>query len=195
MHVTLVLIGVGIPQSGLLREGRHDPRTGQWSFPPSRRTKSFNDEAATQTERRFDMVNLDPFSYDTPDGIAAWIAHLTGIETQLRLLRAEPGMLTTGTMPEYLFSRTRGIVGLLERLIEDGCSHAIDAGVERLTTDLLDGIDINLGNVPARAASEVPHLPPRPTAPSRQRGKARNTVFDDHGPSRPAERLDQAATS
>jgi chloramphenicol 3-O-phosphotransferase len=195
MHVTLVLIGVGIPQSGLLREGRHDPRTGQWSFSPSRRAKSFNDEAATQTERRFDMVNLDPFSYDTPDGIAAWIAHLTGVETQLRLLRAEPGMLTAGVMPEYLFSRTRGIVGLLERLIEDGCSHAIDTGDERLTTDLLDGIDINLGNVPARATGEVPHVPPRPTASGRKRGKARNTVFDDHGPSHPAEQLDQAATS
>ena len=36
MHVTLVLIGVDIPGSGLLREGRHDPRTGQWAFPPSR---------------------------------------------------------------------------------------------------------------------------------------------------------------
>jgi chloramphenicol 3-O-phosphotransferase len=29
MHTTLVLIGVNIPGSGLLREGRHDPRTGQ----------------------------------------------------------------------------------------------------------------------------------------------------------------------
>jgi chloramphenicol 3-O-phosphotransferase len=195
MHLTLVLIGVGIPQSGLLREGWHDPRSGQWSLPPSGRAKSFNDEAATQTERRFDMVNLDPFSYDTPDSIAAWIAHLTGIETQLRLLRAEPGMLTTGAMPEYLFSRTRGIVGLLERLIEDGCSNAINTGAERLTADLLDGIDIDLGNVPARAAGEIPHVPPRPTAPGRKRGKARNTVFDDRGPSRPADQLDQAATS
>ena len=36
VHVTLILIGVDIPGSGLLREGRHDPRTGQWLFPPSR---------------------------------------------------------------------------------------------------------------------------------------------------------------
>lgn len=34
MNVTLVLIGVNIPGSGLLREGRHDPRTGRSSFPP-----------------------------------------------------------------------------------------------------------------------------------------------------------------
>lgn len=36
MHTTLVLIGVNIPGSGLLREGRHDPRTGQWVFPHHR---------------------------------------------------------------------------------------------------------------------------------------------------------------
>ena len=105
MHVTLVLIGASIPQSGLLREGRHDPRTNQWRFPPSNHGKHWSDEAATQTERRFDLVDLDPFRYDTPDGITAWVAHLAGIEEHLRLLRAEPGMLTDGAMPEYLFRR------------------------------------------------------------------------------------------
>jgi hypothetical protein len=35
MPVTHVLIGVDIPGSGLLREGRHDLRTGQYVFPPS----------------------------------------------------------------------------------------------------------------------------------------------------------------
>ncbi len=56
MHVTLVLIGVGIPASGLLREGH-------------------------------------PFGYDTPEAIAAWVAHLAGVETHLRLLAARLGML------------------------------------------------------------------------------------------------------
>jgi hypothetical protein len=192
MHVTLVLIGVGIPSSGLLREGRHDPRTGQCVFPPPKRGKgkSWNDEAATQTERRFDLVSLDPFHYDTSDGIAAWIAHLAGIEQHLRLFGATPGMLTDGAMPEYLFGRTSGIVGLLERLIEDGCTHAIKSGEERLTIELLDGIELNLGNVPGRdpTAGEVPPVPPppaaRPTAAkAKQAGgkRPRNTVFDDHG--------------
>jgi hypothetical protein len=187
MHVTLVLIGVGIPSSGLLREGRHDPRTGQWVFPPAT-TDSYNDEAATQTERRFDLVNLDPFRYDTPEGIAAWITHLAGIEEHLRLFRAQPGMLTDGAMPEYLFRRTGGIVGLLERLIEDGCMQAIDTGTERLTVELLDGVEINLGNVPGRdpSAGEIPPIPPQPaTTKAKQTSKRpkrpRNTVFDDHG--------------
>jgi chloramphenicol 3-O-phosphotransferase len=184
MHVTLVLIGVGIPASGLLREGRHDPRTNQWVFPPTSRAKSWNDEAATQTERRFDLVNLDPFRYDTPDHIAAWVAHLAGIEDHLRLFRAEPGMLTAGAMPEYLFRRTGGVVGLLERLVEDGCMQAIDTGQERLTTQLLDSVEINLGNLPNRdpTAGEIPPIPPTAAKAKRTRGKRpRNTVFDDHG--------------
>ena len=41
MHVTLVLIGVDIPGSGLLREGRHDPRTGQWILPPATAGKTY----------------------------------------------------------------------------------------------------------------------------------------------------------
>jgi hypothetical protein len=45
MHTTLVLIGVNIPGSGLLREGRHDPRTGHWMFPPP--TGKFGDDPAT----------------------------------------------------------------------------------------------------------------------------------------------------
>lgn len=186
MHVTLVLIGVGIPASGLLREGRHDPRTGQWVFPPTTRGKSWNDEASTQTERRLDLVNLDPFRYDTPAGIAAWMAHLAGIEQHLRLFRATPGMLTEGAMPEYLFGRTNGIVGLLERLLEDGCTQAIKSGREQLTIELLDGIELNLGNLPGRdpTAGEVPPIPPQPAVAKAKRtgGKRpRNTVFDDHG--------------
>jgi len=188
MNVTLVLIGVGIPASGLLREGRHDPRTGQWVFPPPKRGRSWNDEAATQTERRFDLVDLDPFRYDTPDGIAAWIAHLAGIEQQLRLFEATPGMLTEGGMPEYLFRRTNGIVGLLERLIEDGCVRAIKSGEERITVELLDGIELNLGNVPGRdpSAGEVPAIPASPSGAKKtnrpRESRPRNTVFDDHGP-------------
>jgi hypothetical protein len=188
MHVTLVLIGVDIPGSGLLREGRHDPRTGQVLFPAGRRAKVHGLEA-TQTERRFDLVELDRFRYDTTEQITAWIDHLTGVETQLRLLKAPPGMLTQGRMPEYLFERTNGVVGLLERLLEDGCQEAIDSGAECLTEALLDGITITVEEEPVRdrGAGEVPDIP-QPTsstaAPSRggTRTRSRNTVLDDHGP-------------
>jgi hypothetical protein len=179
MHTTLVLIGVDIPGSGLLREGRHDPRTGQIVFPQP--ANPVSDDPSTQTERRFDLVHLDPFRYDSAEHIAAWTAHLAGLEQQLRLLHATEGMLTGGTMPEYLFRRTAGVVGLLERLVEDGCAEALDSGVEKLTDTLLDDITINLGNDPTRdpAVGEIPAVP----AAVRRGGphRSRNTVFDDHG--------------
>jgi len=181
MHTTIVLIGVNIPGSGLLREARHDPRTGQWVFPPPH--GNHGDDLSTQTERRFDLIHLEPFRYDNPKAIAAWTAHLTGIEQHLRLMHGTAGMLSTGTMPEYLFRRTTGVVGLLERLIEEGCAEAMDTGAERLTDELLDGILINLGNDPTRdhAAGEIPTVPATAPSDTKPRRRARNTVFDDHG--------------
>ena len=173
MSVTLILVGVGIPQSGLLGQARLDAHTGQWTFT----SETGPDDLATQTERRFDLVELGPFRYDTPEEIDAWLSHLTGVEEQLRLLNAEPGMLTSGDMPEYLFRRTGGIVGLLERLIEDGCAEAIGTGAEKLTPGLLDQVTIRLEDLPVRdpAAGEVPEVPKH----SKTRRARRNTVFDD----------------
>ena len=105
---------------------------------------------------RFDLVDLDRFSYDTPAGIAAWTAHLVGIEQQLRLLRGCDGMLSGGDMPEYLFRRTHGIVGLLRRLIEDGCAKAISAGEERLTPELLADTAIRLGHTLGQMVGRIP---------------------------------------
>ena len=188
MHVTLVLIGVDIPGSGLLREGRHDARTDQMVF-PARRHAQVRGLEATQTERRFNLVELGRFRYDTGEQITAWISHLTGVQAQLRLLKAPEGMLTAGRMPEYLFERTSGVVGLLERLIEDGCQEAIASGGECLSEALLDGIAITVDGAPLRdpGAGEVPDIPGpgnATTAKSRpaRRARPRNTVLDDHGP-------------
>lgn len=179
----VVLVGVGIPKSGLLREGRLDSRTGEWVFPPVRdKGKSPNDEAATQTERRFMLVSLDPFSYGTPAGIAAWTSHLSGIEAQLRLFATAENPLTSGSMPEYLFRRTDGVIGLLACLIEDACMAAIDSGGEKLDMDLLDEITIDLSRFPGHdpASGEVP-APPRPAGRKKTGKRPRNTVFDDKG--------------
>ncbi|MGY2151360.1 TniB family NTP-binding protein [Nocardia gipuzkoensis] len=179
MKTTLVLIGVDIPRSGLLREGRYDPGTGEWVFPPP--ATDLGDEKETQTERRFKLVHLEPFRYDSPEGIAAWIAHLDELQHHLRLFNAADDMLTGGNMPEYLFRRTNGVVGLLERLIEEGCTEALASGIETLTQDLLDTITINLGDVPGRPRTydEIPNVPKTPRTSKPKRG--RNTVFDDHG--------------
>jgi hypothetical protein len=85
---------------------------------------------ATQTERRFDLIELDRFRYDAPAQITAWTRHLAGIEQQLRLMDAAPDMLTDATVPEYLYRRTNGVVGLLERLIEDEPGRTADGHAE-----------------------------------------------------------------
>ncbi|HEV2345150.1 MAG TPA: AAA family ATPase [Actinocrinis sp.] len=182
LDVTLVLVGVDIPHSGLLRDAYYDSRTGQWIFPETKHGKSFNPQASTQTERRFDVVELDPFEYSTPSGIAAFLEHLAGIEDQLRLLRQIDGMLTSGEMPEYLFRRTRGVVGLLNRLIEDACSVAISTGVEQLTPDLMARVSIRLSDLDDLdpESGEVPDIP-ADSVPPKPRRRVRNTVFDDHG--------------
>jgi len=75
LGATLVLIGVDIPGSGLLGGARPHPAAGQWAFPAA----AHGDAAATQTGRRFDLVDLGPFDYSTPAGMTAFIGHLAGI--------------------------------------------------------------------------------------------------------------------
>jgi len=184
LPVTLILVGVGIPKSGLLRGGRKDPQTGQWIFPPVKdRGKSRNDDAPGQTDLRFELIDLDRFSYAAPGGPAAWAAHLVGIEQQLRLLNGCDGMLSGGGMPEYLFGRTNGIIGLLKKLIQAGCRRAIETGTETITADLLDTLAISPADLPGLdpEAGEVPEIPAPPEHSSRKTGKRRNTVFDDRG--------------
>ena len=184
LPATLVLVGVGIPKSGLLRGGRKDPKTGQWLFPPVKdRGKSRNDDAPDQTDLRFELIDLDRFSYAAPNGPAAWTAHLVGIEQQLRLLNDCDGMLSGGSMPEYLFGRTNGIIGLLKKLIQAGCRRAIETGAETITAGLLDTLTVSPADLPGLDpdAGEVPDIPPASARPARKRRKPRNTVFDDRG--------------
>lgn len=185
LDVTLVLVGVDIPHSGLLRDAYYDTRTGQWTFPDVKHGKSFNPQASTQTERRFDLTELDAFDYSSPAGITAFLEHLAGIEDQLRLLNSIDGMLTADEMPEYLFRRTKGVVGLLNRLIEDACSVAISTGAERLTRGLLERVTIRLSDLDDLdpESGEIPDIPAvtAPPTSSKPRKRGRNTVFDERG--------------
>jgi hypothetical protein len=187
MPVTLILIGVGIPKSGLLRDGRRDPLTGQWVIPPVKdRGKSRNDDAPGQTDLRFEMVDLDRFSYGGTASTEAWMAHLVGLEQQLRLLNARDGMLSDGDMPEYLFRRTAGIVGILRKLIQKACRHAIESGDEEITAGLLDSLTLTRKDLPGLDpdSGEIPDILAGPAPAAKKPGKPRkprNTVFDDHG--------------
>lgn len=80
LNVTLILIGVDIPGSGLLRGAYVDPRTGQWVFPDAR-GKSHDTAAATQTGPRFDMVDstrsTTPLPSASPPSLTIWPASRT----------------------------------------------------------------------------------------------------------------------
>jgi hypothetical protein len=148
------------------------------------RGKSRNDDAPGQTDLRFEMVDLDRFSYGGTAATEAWIAHLVGLEQQLRLLRARDGMLSEGDMPEYLFRHTRGTVGILRKLIQKACRRAIETGEEEITTALLDSLTITRKDLPGLDpdSGEIPDflVTPDTKKPAKPR-KKRNTVFDDHG--------------
>ncbi|MEU6393622.1 hypothetical protein [Streptomyces sp. NPDC046939] len=180
MSATLILIGVDVPASGLLRDAVRDPRTGDWVLPAPPAGTPASEGAETQHQRRFTQVHLGPFGYTSAAEVTAFTEHLMGVEDHLRLFDAAPGMLTCGDMPAYLHERTGGVVGLLECLIEDGAEAAIDSGEEQLTVELLDQIAISVEGLPNRdaAAGEIPLLPPRHPAPT-VRPPVRNTVLDD----------------
>ncbi|GAA2356884.1 hypothetical protein SVIO_109370 [Streptomyces violaceusniger] len=97
-----------------------------------------------------------------------------------------------GTGSRWRFPSPARAVGLLERLIEDGCQEAIDTGTECLTESLLEGIALNLSSEPGRDpnAGEIPDVPAAQAAATARRAakrsaprrRGRNTVFDDQGP-------------
>ncbi|WP_330248565.1 MULTISPECIES: TniB family NTP-binding protein [unclassified Streptomyces] len=182
LDVTLILTGVNIPGIGLLREAKWNKKARQWEMPPLESTRIHGLEI-TQTEHRFELIEIDRFRYTTPGQIQAFINHLEGIEQHMRLLNARKGMLTGGTMPEYLMRRTGGVVGLLGRLLEDGTQEAMESGKELIDESLLDEIVLRRDE-PEQPPDEpvIPIDPPTVDKKSRQVKRRRNTVFDDHGP-------------
>ncbi|WP_338694586.1 TniB family NTP-binding protein [Streptomyces sp. Q6] len=184
LDVTLILAGVNIPSLGLLREATWNKKTRQWNMPPLESTRIHGLEI-TQTEHRFELVELDRFRYTTPRQIHVFVNHLAGIERHLRLQNAKVGMLTGGTMPEYLMRRTGGIVGLLGRLLEDGTQEAMMSGKEAIDENLLDEIVIRREEPEQPPDSPVIPANPQTAGKKTQRKRTkrpRNTVFDDQGP-------------
>ncbi|MFX0574465.1 hypothetical protein [Nocardia nepalensis] len=91
-------------------------------------------------------------------------------------------MLSDGTMPEYLFRRTGGIIGLVKKLIQAGCRYAIETGEEQITAELLDTLALSPADLPDLDpdSGEIPEIPATP-AKTRKSSKPRNTMFDDRG--------------
>jgi hypothetical protein len=83
-------------------------------------------------------VNPIPYSSKDPD---AWQSVVGAFDDDLRLFNHTPGSLID--LSEYLHQRTGGYIDSLNQLICQGAQEAIATGVEALTRDVLD--DINIG--------------------------------------------------
>lgn len=216
---TLVLVGANITGSGLLSEGTTEagartaaaPRvagaptngaTVSLAAPTGgrlRRRTVEDDDQYTQTERRFKLLHVTNFGFSTPEQRREWVSFLGGVGQELRLLgmdKAEPArVLTDDDLPEYLFRRTGGVVGTLNRLVTEACRVAVEnpdpaTGEERITAALLDGITANYSAEEGRIAEvgEVPDVPAAPAAAVRapRRQKGTNTTLQERRPGRSA---------
>jgi hypothetical protein len=112
--VVFVLIGIDIENSGLLTHSLDSHRNqlmGQM--------------------RRFDVVPLTPFAYDTADDIAEWRTYLAELQNHLPLWKLAPGTLADN-LDDLLFHHTQGVIGALHHLVGAATAAAIRDGSETL---------------------------------------------------------------
>ena len=89
------------------------------------------------------MVRTGPFPRD-----AHWSGLIAALEYSLRLHRHVPGTLPG--LDLYLHQRTGGSIGSLLRLIRSAAIQAILDGSERITTQMLESIDLDVAAETAR---------------------------------------------
>jgi hypothetical protein len=148
--VTLVFIGVGLTDTGLLYEGKSlDHTLAHLDAGSSARRTSSNNAILAQTARRTTPLGMAPFRVDTSAGRDQWRQLLKSTEQRLVLINNGRGMLAD-ELPAYLYERTTGHIGSLMTLISRGCARAIRDGTEDLTKDLLDEVKLDAAAEAAR---------------------------------------------
>lgn len=120
--VTIVMIGIGITERGLLQAGTVK-------------------EPLAQTARNTTTLNFPAYTNRTARGRHDWAELLVNIEGEIVLAHTPQGFLLEHA--DYLFKRTTGHIGSLMTLVRRGCAAAILDGSERLTKKLLDSIEID----------------------------------------------------
>ena len=89
------------------------------------------------------MIRTGPFPRD-----AQWTSLIAALEHSLRLHRHVPGTLPG--LDLYLHQRTGGSIGTLLRLIRSAAIQAILDGSERITTQTLESINVDIAAETAR---------------------------------------------
>ena len=128
--VTLVSIGIGLRERGVLMDASYE-------------------EVLAQTSRRTTVLEMNPYSLDTERQRREWRTLLTTIEQRLILGNKHVGMLAED-LSDYLYVRTTGHIGSLMELIRRGCTRAIRTGVETLNRKLLETVKIDSAAEKAR---------------------------------------------
>ncbi|MEV6671077.1 ATP-binding protein [Streptomyces sp. NPDC051162] len=120
--VTLIYVGVGVQQRGILREGFSGRQT-----------------ELAQFGLRTTPLTLLPFQVEDELGRQQWQTLLKTIEKMLVLADKYPGMLARD-LSDYLYARSTGHFASLMALINRGCLRAIRSGHERLDEDLMNRV-------------------------------------------------------
>lgn len=123
LPVTFVHAGINCENSVLLMDGK----TGV-------------DERFTQTQYRFTLFQIQPFTYDVGQPESEWLSLLDVMESHLRLFKYRKGTLRK--QKSYLYARTQGGMGNLSRLIRGAANHAIRTGEENLTKAVFDAVNL-----------------------------------------------------
>jgi hypothetical protein len=123
LQATFLYAGVGLSRGGFMHEGRYGP-----------------DAALAQISQRFKRLAVEPLRRSTNEERATWLGVLQIFERELVLLQSKPGDLTG--LADGLWRRTQGVIGSLTQLLTEATAEAIDSAAERITSKLVDGIDI-----------------------------------------------------
>ncbi|MFF2505939.1 ATP-binding protein [Streptomyces sp. NPDC058067] len=146
--VTLIYVGVGVQQRGVLHEGFSGKKN-----------------ELAQFGRRTTPLTLLPFQINDEEGREHWQVLLKTIEKKLVLADKYPGMLARD-LSDYLYARSTGHFASLMSLINRGCLRAIRSGHERLDKELMNQVKNDAASEESRqeleAAIEAGLLTSRP---------------------------------
>jgi hypothetical protein len=141
--VTLLFIGIGLHQRGVLMEDLCCDVAGA----------GYKDLVLEQATRHTTTLEMHPYLLELERNRRQWRTLLASIEERLVLGAKTPGILTD--LSDYLFIRSTGHIGSLMELIRRGCVKAIRTGSESLSQKLFDSIKIDTAAEKARRELEV----------------------------------------
>lgn len=99
------------------------------------------DASRSQIRYRFSRFPLEPIGMVTDEDKRLFIGILKGYETELELANSRPGDLVN--LATYLSIRTKGMIGALDQCLREAYVDAIDDGIERITREILDEVEID----------------------------------------------------